>query len=619
MACPAGPAPISPSNLVVTKLDQHTLRLRWTSPGVSFDGYNLEGSVNGGPFSRINTDLVPASWATAVLGLSDNMPELLRLDFRLTCVVGSQPAGPPATAIYNEPLLTPQVFAGAAPGGIELLLTSDSRRANHYHVERLDGKVTVDLPIAVNIKWLDENVEEDVGYVYRVTVSDGVHSSEPSTTQSISLGVRAPMDLAARSVDAGHIELTWTNRSPKATDCVIHRWTGPTQVIVPDLAHVSPAANRFDDAVPAPGVYGYQLICSAPGTTDTGLSLPTLGITAPSGDLPMSARVLPLPRTTVFASDGTIFTAEEAAGASYPNQGPWTLTAPSGETLQTGADQEFHGFVLDGSGRVHTLLQGEPDPTTLLMPLEHVWFDGSRWSRQPVGTAPFGRPPTIAISSSGGLQLAWYSGDPPALTVVEEQSDGGLLVTQPDAGSSNLLSGPQLVMGQERPHVLYSVFLGGAQSTVFYDVSPDFSQVWSVTGLSVAGRGIPLYTLAPLGQADGSFELAFVVPGPTGMPELDVSRWSETGWNPPERVGEVSVLPDVPPGVIGTFRGTETALATPDSLFTRRDVSGWAHNTLTPVLDVYFLPSQMGYFTDGGLFVLVPIDSSNVALFVEER
>src|SRR5262245_61594923 len=138
---PAPPPPPSPSNLVVTKLDLQTLRLTWTPPpgassdgGASFDGYELEASVNGGPFARINDDLLPASLSSVLVTFSAHMPELLHLEFRLSCIVGGQVSGHPALASYTEPLRTPEVFAGPGPGGIDIGFSSDSQLATHFHV-----------------------------------------------------------------------------------------------------------------------------------------------------------------------------------------------------------------------------------------------------------------------------------------------------------------------------------------------------------------------------------------------------------------------------------------------------------------------------------------------------
>jgi hypothetical protein len=613
----------------VTELDLETLRLTWTPPSVPFDGYMLEGSIDGGPFVQINNDLIPASLSTVVVGFTQHIPELLHLEFRLSSVVGGKTSGSPADASYTEPLRTPTVFAGASPGGIEVGLSSDSQLANHFHLERLDGRVTLDLPIGEGVHWSDQNVEEDTPYTYRVTVSDGVHSSNPATSPAVTLPVIAPIDVTARSTEAGHIVLTWTNRSHKATDCVILRWPGVPETNSGELAHLSPDADRFDDAVPAPGVYGYQLVLSAPGAATTALSPAAVGVTAPSGDIPMSARVLPLPSRSAFAPDGALFTAEQDAGP-FSSGGPWFLTAPSGEILQGAPDQEFHGFVVDGRGSVHTLLLGTGDELDSGVVLEHVWFDGSRWRRQPVGSAPilqgaFFPLLDLSFSPSGLMRVAWgYAGMNPGLTLLEEQADGGFQVTQPDSVVGPLLAGPRLVMGQESTHLLYSAFGGTAQPTVIYELSRDATQAWTATGLSIASPN-PVYSLDAVGLVDGGFGAAFIAVTPQNAIEFNLSQWTHPGWDSPEPVGDPGTgfelsLPDL----ISNFRTSEVTVATPDALFDRRNESIWARNAMPPVLGpppdgAYVLPSQIGYFQDAGLYVLVPVDSSHVALFVEER
>ena len=596
------------------------LLLTWTAPEAAFQGYLLEFSVDGGPFQQVGSELIPATWEGVVLTFPNEIPELQRLGFRLTAIRAGQPSGTGALASFIEPIRSPTlVNAGPGTDGIFLQLGGSSRVADRYHVERTDSQLVIDLPLLLYnyVFWSDQNVLEDVEYAYKVSLSDGVHSSNPVTSQTVVVTILPPRDLAARSTDAGHIELTWTNRSARATDYFLRRWPGtgdPGPLNVVDLAHASPGAGQYDDSVPVPGVYSYRFELSAP-SGEQALSRIVPSVTAPSGALKMSGIVISSPNpSALLDADGGTFSATSAYGLG------WTLIAPSGATFQTEPGVGFGttGYVLDAHGGVHALLTENVDAGPQYT-LTHVWFDGTRWMSEPAGTAtPYYTYPNIelAISPSGAMQIAWVAA--PTLdgfVIAEQQADGGLLVTQPETGQSgSIWTTPQLVMGQPRPHLLFSAVLFADNTNQVIDIAPDAFGTWSATGFPVPSPEL-VRNFAVVPEADGGFAVACACSrDDAGAIGLGLIRRNVSGWDPPEPVGAIGL----DERVIGASRGGSIALATQWSLYTRDEGAAWGRTDLPPVRYDGEYPSQVGFLEDAGVFVLSPIDYPFVAFFVEE-
>jgi hypothetical protein len=619
VACNSAPPPPtsgSPSNLTVTRQSTTELLLTWTPPAVAFDGYLLEGSAEGGAFSQIGTALLPPSLTEVDLTTQTPIPELLQLGFRLTCMEKAQPTGPGATVAFVEPINSPDtVNAGAGPDGINLQLGGHSQVANRLHVERTDGKLTLDFALlSTYTNYDDRDVSEDVAYSYSVTLTDGVHSSDPVLSDTVVIPLLPPRDFTARSTDSEHIALSWTNRSARATDYLLQRWPGDlASGVVTEVAHLAPTVGQYVDAVPAPGLYSYQLQLLSDGGRQAN-SVVALGVTAPSGPVSMEATVLSTPgQFFLLASDGGAFFATSADSSVG-----WTLVAPSGATYQSVPQAIFgnDGLVLDAVGNVHALLLSSVDAGPEFS-LTHVWFDGQRWASQPAGTASLysDSSPSVSlgISSSGALQLAWLTGSGlDSFMVAEQQPDGSFVVDAPNLGLGGYVQGtPQLVMGQARPHIIFSGYLLPEAVNEVFDLTPDPSETWTATPFLVSNSLVTYF--AVLEDPDGGFGVACACDADGGTVGLGLVRRNASGWGPPESVGPLSLNDRI----IGTSGAHRSALAIPEALYTRSSNGAWARSDLPP-LAVGQFPSLVGVFDDGQIFLLFPFDNGLTAFFVEQ-
>lgn len=614
---PPSPPANSPSGLAVTRDSDTELLLTWAAPAISFDGYLLEMSVEGGPFEQIGSDLLPSDWKGVYLTFHIPMPELLHLQFRLTAMRQGQATGPGATAAYTEPIHSPElVNAHLGPVGVSLQLGGRSAVADRYHVQRNDGRV-VDLPLLTNnyVFWDDSDVVEGGTYRYTVTLSNGVLSSNPVTSDTVVITLLQPGDLAALSTDAGQIHLTWTNRSRRATDYLLQRWSGIGEGRLGnaiDLVHLSPGTGVYDDAV-APGVYSYQFTISD-GMGNQVQSQFAPAITAPSGSLSMSARVIAGQLWRLIAPDGGVFTVTGGNASSR-----WILSAPSGATLASGPQEDFASnfLVLDSRGVVHGLLRETMDGGAQVS-LRHVWYGGAGWRSEPTVTAtPFNGDSrfAFAISTSGGVQVAWRTGqDMGSFAVAEQQAGGGFSVVQPDAGLSGDVQGTlQLVMGQPRPHLLFPAYLYASGTFELIDLFPDPSGGWSTATFPLLGGPV---SVAVLGETDGGFAVScpcnFTDAG--AALELSLVRRNASGWDAPEGVGP---FPFGSNAVIGASHGEFMAIATEEALYTHTRAAAWERTDFPPTFPPW--PEQVGYIEDAGVYVLLSVgDPFSTGLLVEE-
>ena len=183
---PAAPLPLAPSGVNVTPLYSYLISVTWTDNSSDENGFRVERSINGGPWTNVNTT------SANVASFNDyQFPG----DEQLACyrVVAFNSFGnsAPSSVDCTSPPAAPTNLAGTPVGGsaVDLTWTDNSAVEDGFEVQRAGGgadwSIIATLPANTTV-YRDAAVTPDNTYWYVVRATkDGGSSSNPSAVQVV--------------------------------------------------------------------------------------------------------------------------------------------------------------------------------------------------------------------------------------------------------------------------------------------------------------------------------------------------------------------------------------------------------------------------------------------------
>jgi len=385
----------APANLKLdgSEEDHGRISLTWNPPSISFDGYQLEASVNDGPYVRMIDTLIPKTVTGIVISWQDeNIPEVVPYKFRI-CLVRGNENGPNSEASYKHPIFPPSISIRAFDvEGLRLAITSRSKVATQVRILRGladdNGNAWSFLelePLAwtnTGVIWIDASAEEHQKYIYKVCLRDGTVESKWIDTLSPQVLLKSPADFQAQG-EVNSVRLTW-KKPVKAYDSVVLKRQG----INIDQIAIPAGASEFVDNPSFPGMYRYQLtvragneIRNSPEIIGTALNPPGNPNTlkSPWSGPPIFAAVYDANRNWICAS-------QDATGR-------YVLRAPAGhgwaELPLESRSVHIPPFGLGSSTGHHRFLYSTPNPSDLgKFLIKAVWFEKEQWQSEEVGSFP---------------------------------------------------------------------------------------------------------------------------------------------------------------------------------------------------------------------------------------
>jgi Zn-dependent metalloprotease/transcriptional regulator CtsR len=211
------PPPAAPTGLTATAVSPSRIDLAWTDTSTYEQGFKVERSTGGGPFSQVtvvganvttwsNTSLVTGTAYTYRVRAYD---------------------GPNASAYSDTATATP-LPAPAAPSNLQAVPFSSSRidltwtdnagNEQGFKVERSTGGGTFTLVAVVGANvtgYANPGLVTGTTYTYRVKAYDGPNESDPSNTATATTLAppAAPTGLAATPVTSTRIDLQWIDNA----------------------------------------------------------------------------------------------------------------------------------------------------------------------------------------------------------------------------------------------------------------------------------------------------------------------------------------------------------------------------------------------------------------------
>lgn len=286
------PLPPGPSNLAYASINATTLRLTWIPPQGQVDGFLVERRMEGGNFQRLHSGLYPAELKYAEYYLEDQVPDLGGLTFRIGAVAGGKQMAYSNEVTWKAPVRSPlSVHAGLVNEGIQVgwSLVQTSSGSSVKLEERITsaaGNVGTWQEVGVTSganAFLRTDPQGGAEYLYRVTLTRGSYSSEPTSSQVVGIPLLPPTDLTAVSEVEG-ILLHWTNQSLAGTGVVVlERTSTGTQTV----ATLQPEATSYHVLPALPGAHTFVIASS------------TYNRLFPSGDLLALSKTLPAPGTVI--------------------------------------------------------------------------------------------------------------------------------------------------------------------------------------------------------------------------------------------------------------------------------------------------------------------------------
>ena len=267
----------APKHLTVSPGDTPLdITLQWDSvPGP--EGYNLEARTGSGPFSKLNSSLIPPSATAIYITFNSNAPEATDFGFRMDSVKGSARSPYSNIATYHLGVFAPGQPSGIydlARGGVTLSWTRNTLSGNGLAIDRapcdLIGNITgswVSLPVTDPLasSYLDTTAPLGSYYAYRITnLKNGESSPGSPASYSIYAGFEAPPSMGATAEPGSTlVDLGWPASDQSADGARIERSpaddngapTGNWTLI----GTVSGSATTFVDSTAAEGsMYCYR-------------------------------------------------------------------------------------------------------------------------------------------------------------------------------------------------------------------------------------------------------------------------------------------------------------------------------------------------------------------------
>ena len=431
VACGGGggggtPAPTpntdGPTALVVTLYQEPAVfHLTWTRPATTFDGYEVEGRLGTGAYTKLHDGLLSNTWDEAFYNAGTNIPELSTFSARMRVMRSTTPSAYSNEATMRLSLRAPVIyFASVASEGISVSWQNNSLVADALQVERgvVSGTTTWTTIPGISFgttTWLDRGAPEGATCTYRVTYSKGKDSAQ-ATSYSATMPMVAPSQLVATPlVEAVH--LSWQNPSLTATETAIMRAPGlDSYANFQQVALVPAGTTSYDDTLLATGYYTYRLENRKSGLT-----------AAQSA----SVQVVTLPPQNGVAVQPTLLSLPQAGVARRSNTGAWFLSGdylynvavrvPSADSwvdyLPSSAQSwSAPYFLLDSQDRPHLVYTRSVVQGTQEVALMHAWKDAVGWqveeiARRTLYSSSAMSPYTFALDAQDRMHLLWLKGN----------------------------------------------------------------------------------------------------------------------------------------------------------------------------------------------------------------
>jgi len=475
------PALNGPTNLKVSGdlSASSSLDFSWTRPANTIDGYQFEAALGSDPFTRLGTDLIPASWTSAYATFDTAaLPEDTEMRFRMRAVLGTDVSGYSNVATYPIGLRKP-TFDSAVSGadGIALKWTNNSSLADTLTLERGTSTswggtyVWSEIPGVAfgTTAYLDTQAAESSYLTYRVTYSKGTRTAQ-ATSFALSTSLKAPTSLVATPMVEG-VSLSWVNRSAGATEVVVERASGVTSYPnYQEVAHLAPTATSYEDLQLATGFYTYRVGArktSVPAAPSLPVQVATLPTSGSLSLLPPAIKSMPASVMGAMDSSGAWTLAQYLTYSSYgialPSGTEWVsnpltnASALADPMLQMDSQDHPHTVYL------RKVLQGSEE-----VAITHAWHDGAAWHTEEVarrilsGNSPSGGI-TFTLDRADGLHLAWHKGSysPSGLEYAYKNADAAWTIESLDVVTpvpTNLSSFRLTTDASGVPHVLVATW-----------------------------------------------------------------------------------------------------------------------------------------------------------------
>jgi hypothetical protein len=550
----SGPPP-DVDGFTASEVDFGTVRLAWLPRSGVADGYELDGRAGDGPWESIaKPSTLPGTAAGGDVTLTADTPELTPLSFRIRRVRGGTAGAYAQADLLHGVHPAADVAASAAElasgSGVHTLVTpvtvswtNASRIATTLRLERaiatsaLADRDWVALPVAFGAtRYADDDVRDDVSYVYRVRYGAGGVLAAPALSPAVGVDLALPTRLTVTAI-AGGYRVSWVNHSTAATSVVVTR--APAPQASPATTVLLPSADHLDDLAPSffPTTrYAVTIQRGAPSFATARSSV--AGLPEPpsvSGALPFASSIALLP--------GSVHVARDAAGqfhlAGIGAQG-LAVHRPTGSTWETHTEAPLTGIVhpgvaLDGQRLPHVVFtRGAPSPDA------HVWHDGASWQLEDLpatscasdafGVSDDGRVHLLCHDVQSGAVTyrvrdgAWSAPESPAVATVQSFEPVASAFAVARDGTAYLLRGG--MGGPDAARSLFVVLLQRSPAGTWTELSRQ------VTPVTLPRGAIFLTSVWMLPGASGHAAFLYVVPGD----RLELVDVGATGLGAPEVV-----------------------------------------------------------------------------------
>ncbi|MBN1187050.1 MAG: fibronectin type III domain-containing protein [Bacteroidales bacterium] len=284
----------APTGLTANVVEGNSILLSWEDNSASEIGYRIERSLTSGSgFTEIHVTLAN------VTSYTDDVPEDETIYYYRVCAtnaLGNSVYSNEADA--NIELAAPTGLSASTLNdkSVALIWKDNSNSETGYRIERSlssgSGYAVIEVAQADIVFYMDDGLEENEDYFYRVCATRGGFYSEYSNEASAITELTAPGGLSTNTLDEHSIRLSWEDNSNKESGYIIERsfnsGTGYDEIqttSVDDTAYTDDGlqdGKEYFYRVRATGNGNYSKYCREDGTA-TLLSVPT-GLTATAID-----------------------------------------------------------------------------------------------------------------------------------------------------------------------------------------------------------------------------------------------------------------------------------------------------------------------------------------------
>lgn len=262
-------SPDAPSALAAVTFSASQVNLTWDDNGPYETGFQIERCVGVGcsTFTLLTTTAADAT-AYSDMGLAQNESYSYRV--RAVNAVANSAYTDVATATTDLPAAPTDLAAvPLSANEVDLSWTDNANNEEQYIVERCQGTDCTDFAflalLGVDVEtYNDATVDADETYRYRVRA---IGSAGPSPNSNVAEAITSvpgdPSDLVATTVNAGRIDLAWTDNGVNELNYRVERCTGPACADFAELTVLAAGTTSYsDESVNVDLLYSYRVRAS---------------------------------------------------------------------------------------------------------------------------------------------------------------------------------------------------------------------------------------------------------------------------------------------------------------------------------------------------------------------